>query len=51
MSADAKKCAMEGCLCRVPAGQKYCSAYCEAAKNQTKLECDCGHTDCEGQKL
>jgi hypothetical protein len=35
----------------VPAGQKYCSAYCEAAKKQTKLECDCGHTDCEGQKL
>jgi hypothetical protein len=51
MADDAKKCAMEGCLCTVPAGQKYCSAYCEAARKTIKLECDCGHTDCEGQKL
>jgi hypothetical protein len=52
MSADAKKkCAMDGCQCMAPAGQKYCSAYCEAAKGETKLECDCGHPACDGQKL
>ena len=51
MSADTKKCAMAGCLCTVPAGQKFCSTYCEAAKNTIKLQCDCGHPACAGQKL
>ncbi len=51
MSADAKKCAMNGCLCMAPAGQKYCSTYCEAAKGSIKLQCDCGHPACAGQKL
>jgi len=51
MSADSNKCAMSGCLCTVPPGQKYCSAYCEAAKGQTTLECDCGHPACANQKL
>jgi len=51
MSADAKKCEMNGCLCMAPAGSKYCSAYCEAAKSETKLECDCGHPACAAQKL
>ncbi len=43
MAADTNKCAMDGCLCTVPAGQKFCSAYCQAAKGAIKLECDCGH--------
>lgn len=51
MSDDSKKCAMKGCLCTPPAGQKYCSAYCETAKGETKLQCDCGHPACAGQKL
>jgi metallothionein len=42
---------MDGCNCMVPAGQKYCSAYCESAKGQTKLQCHCGHPGCDGQKL
>ena len=51
MSADSNKCAMDGCLCTVAPGQKYCSPYCETAKGQTTLECDCGHPACASQKL
>jgi hypothetical protein len=51
MSADSKKCAMEGCLCMAPAGQKFCCPYCEAARKEIKLQCDCGHPACESQKL
>jgi len=48
---DSKKCAMANCLCIPPAGQKYCSPYCEAAKDSVTLECDCGHPAFEHQKL
>jgi len=51
MQNDSKKCAMRNCLCNVADGQKYGSAYCEAAKDETTLECDCGHSACAGQKL
>jgi hypothetical protein len=51
MTATMNKCAMEGCQCTVPAGQKFCSSYCQTAKGQTKLQCDCGHPDCASQKL
>jgi hypothetical protein len=51
MAAETKKCAMKACLCMAPAGEKYCSAYCEQAKNETVLECDCGHLACDSQKL
>ncbi len=51
MSNEAKKCGMKGCLCTVPAGQKYCSNYCEAAHNSITLQCHCGHSDCASQKL
>jgi hypothetical protein len=51
MSNNTSKCAMKGCLCDVADGQKYCSAYCEAAKGGTKLQCDCGHPACAAQKL
>jgi hypothetical protein len=49
--AEAKKCAMDSCLCTVPPGEKYCSSYCETAKGTTKLQCDCGHPACAHQKL
>jgi hypothetical protein len=49
--ADAKKCAMEGCRCMAPAGQKYCSAYCEARGDIITLECECGHPACAAQQL
>jgi hypothetical protein len=48
--ADAKKCAMDGCLCTVTEG-KYCSAYCEGAKDMTTLMCECGHPACTSPKL
>jgi hypothetical protein len=51
MSTESKKCEMAGCLCMAPAGQKYCSSYCETAKDAVKLECDCGHPACDSQKL
>ena len=45
----AKKCAHEMCKCMVSDGQKYCSTYCEDAKNVTSLKCDCGHPACAVQ--
>ena len=51
MATESKKCAGEICNCMAPAGEKYCSPYCEAAKGTTKLQCDCGHPACASQKL
>jgi hypothetical protein len=51
MSTDVKKCAMKNCLCTPPPGQKFCSPYCETAKDEVTLECDCGHPACAKQKL
>lgn len=47
---DAKKnkCAHELCSCIAPEGNKYCSAYCEAAKNTTDIACGCEHPACSG---
>jgi hypothetical protein len=50
MAADTNRCAMDGCMCTVQSGQKYCSAYCQTAKSTSKLQCDCGHPACEGHK-
>jgi hypothetical protein len=50
-TTETKKCAMQGCLCEAAPGKKYCSNYCEAAKNSIKLQCDCGHEACSSQKL
>ena len=46
-----KKCAHELCNCMAPAGEKYCSTYCENAKDVTTLQCDCGHPACESAAL
>ena len=51
MASESKKCAMEGCRCMAPAGEKYCSTYCADAKGETMLQCDCGHPACAAQKL
>jgi hypothetical protein len=40
------KCAHPSCQCQVPGDAKYCSAYCEAAKDTTEIACTCGHTGC-----
>jgi|GEM_PF-3166732 len=50
-STEPHKCAMEGCLCMAAAGEKYCSVRCEDSKGMTKLQCDCGHPECDQQKL
>jgi hypothetical protein len=48
---EAEKCAHETCVCKVPAGQLYCSPYCaEAAVNPVvgvHAPCRCGHPECE----
>ncbi len=51
MTVESEKCAMAGCFCFVAPGEKFCSSYCEAAKGQIKLQCDCGHPACASQKL
>ncbi len=40
------KCANPLCNCIAPAGQKFCSTYCEDAKDLTVLECECAHPAC-----
>lgn len=49
--AETKKCAHPPCQCTPPNGEKYCSTYCEDAKNVTTLECECGHAACESKTL
>jgi hypothetical protein len=51
MTTGPKKCAHETCQCLARDGQKYCSTFCEDAKNVTSLQCDCGHPGCSSQKL
>ena len=43
---EQKKCAHEACQCIAPEGKKYCSTYCEDAKDITELTCECGHAGC-----
>jgi hypothetical protein len=47
---DAKKnkCAHKLCSCIAPEGNKYCSAYCEAANKTTDIACGCEHPACTG---
>lgn len=49
--ADTKKCAHAPCKCVPPEGEKYCSTYCEDAKNYTTLECECGHPACASNEI
>jgi hypothetical protein len=46
-----EKCAHALCVCVPPAGEKYCSVYCEEAKDLTLLECECGHPACVEEEL
>jgi hypothetical protein len=48
--ADTKnnKCAHRLCSCIAPADSKYCSTYCEAAKDTTDIACGCEHAGCTG---
>jgi hypothetical protein len=41
------KCAHPSCNCKATKDSKYCSPYCEAAKDTTEISCNCGHTGCE----
>jgi hypothetical protein len=48
MTGQAKnKCAHPSCSCAAGNDSKYCSAYCEDAKDTTELACNCGHPGCE----
>ena len=43
---EQKKCAHPACRCIAPEDSKYCSTYCEDAKDMTELTCECGHASC-----
>jgi hypothetical protein len=42
-----EKCAHPSCSCRATTESKYCSSYCEDAKDTTEIGCNCGHAGCE----
>jgi hypothetical protein len=51
--ASPKKCAHPACECLVDDGSefgKYCSAWCEAAKDTLELRCECGHPACAEER-
>lgn len=41
-----RKCAHGSCDCLAAPDSKYCSAYCEGAKNTVEIGCNCGHPGC-----
>jgi hypothetical protein len=43
------KCAHTGCNCMAGKDSKYCSPYCEAAKDTTEIACGCEHSGCVGK--
>jgi hypothetical protein len=47
MADQPKKCAHPSCRCTVGKDQKYCSMYCEDAKDTLEVSCGCGHPGCE----
>ena len=42
-----KKCAHPACQCMTNEESKYCSTYCEDAKDTIEIACNCGHAMCE----
>jgi hypothetical protein len=44
--ADSGKCANLACTCIPPAGEKFCSAHCEAMQRTPEVVCQCGHPGC-----
>ena len=49
MSKETKKCAHPPCSCTVSDGSKYCSPYCESARDRTEINCGCEHQGCKGR--
>ncbi len=47
--ANEKKCAHENCSCQAAADSKYCSPYCESAKETAEIGCNCEHSQCAGR--
>ena len=47
MADEQKKCAHDSCMCLVAKDEKYCSSYCEGAKDTTEISCGCEHPGCE----
>jgi len=41
------KCAHPACNCQAAPDSRYCSQYCQDAKDTTELACNCGHPGCE----
>jgi len=46
MADKSTKCAHPSCTCPRTKDSKYCSPYCEAAKDTLELACNCGHAGC-----
>jgi hypothetical protein len=47
MANEPRRCAHQGCACRVDENTRYCSAGCEtAAAGGTRDHCPCGHPGC-----
>lgn len=44
--AQTETCAHPNCSCPRTEGSKYCSPYCEAAKDTTEVFCEGGHAGC-----
>jgi hypothetical protein len=48
-SRKREKCAHKSCNCMAGNDSKYCSPYCEAAKDTTEIACGCEHASCAGK--
>ena len=46
MPEETRKCEHPACNCRVGKGKKYCSQYCEDARQTIELSCNCRHVGC-----
>lgn len=44
--SEKKKCAHPACNCQATADSKYCSQYCDDAKDTLEIQCGCGHAGC-----
>lgn len=51
MPDQQNKCAHTACTCQAAAGSKYCSPYCESAKDRSEISCGCGHEACGSKAL
>ncbi len=41
-----KRCAHEGCVCKVSEGETFCSDYCREHAGHAEERCRCGHPEC-----